>query len=154
MTEYHVGHITLGNQVDITDPCYNKDVWCRMTTSCTPGEYDGYATVSDEGEWGKRVAKLSIYKGGKKCSLNKMSVIGIIGVDAGLAGFFNNKKDFSSEEWSEFCNSIWKPDSEKRRFWCMYDGIFSSSGYGDGEYKVFANANRTAFTIVFIPGRG
>ena len=25
----NVGQITLGTSVDITDPCYDKDVWCR-----------------------------------------------------------------------------------------------------------------------------
>lgn len=39
-TEEYVGKIMLGDKVDITDPCYDKSVWCRMTVDCKPGEYE------------------------------------------------------------------------------------------------------------------
>ena len=89
-----IGKLDLETEVDITDPCYDKNVWCRMTTSCEPGEYYGYVNIIDEGDWGKRVESISIYKDGEVVSLRNMSRIGNIGVDAGLAGFFNNKKRF------------------------------------------------------------
>lgn len=144
MMEY-VGAIKLGTKVDITDPCYNKDVWCRMTTDCEPGEYKGYVEVSDEGDWGMRVASVSIFKGNKIWGIEEMEHIGNIGVDAGLAGFFNDKPDFSDKEWYDFCDKI-----ENGHAWNLYNGIFSSSGYGDGGYNVYANKERNAFTIVFI----
>lgn len=35
-----VGSMTIGDSVDITDPCYNRDVWCRLNdVSVTPGNY-------------------------------------------------------------------------------------------------------------------
>ena len=144
MMEY-VGIIELGTKVDITDPCYDKDVWCRITTDCEPGAYKGYVEMSDQGDWGMRVASVSIFKGDKMWDIYEMDYIGNIGVDAGLAGFFNNKPDFKDDEWSELCDKI-----EKGNAWNLYDGIFSSSGFGDGVYNVYANEDRNAFTIVFI----
>ena len=144
MMEY-VGTIELGTKVDITDPCYNKDVWCRMTTDCEPGEYKGYVEMSDEGDWGMRVSSVSIFKGNKIWGIEEMEYIGNIGVDAGLAGFFNNKPDFSDKEWYDLCNKV-----ENGHAWNLYNGIFSYSGYGDGGYNVYANEERNAFTIVFI----
>lgn len=145
MLEY-VGEIELNGTVDITDPCYDKDVWCRMTADCDAGLYKGYIElVDDDNGWGTRVSSISIFKGNKIWNIEEMKLIGTIGVDAGLAGFFNNKKDFNDKEWEEFCSKI--SDGEA---WCLYDGIFSSSGYGDGVYNVYANEELSAFTIVFI----
>lgn len=140
-----VGTITLGDTVDITDPCYDANVWCRMTTKCVPGEYTGYVIISDEGEWGKRVASISIYRNDVEIELKSMDKIGSIGVDAGMAGFFNDKPDFNDDEWDKLCDKVNKGDA-----WCLYDGIFSNSGYGDGSYEVYASVDRDAFTIVFI----
>lgn len=140
-----VGTITLGDTVDITDPCYDANVWCRMTTKCVPGEYTGYVRISDEGEWGKRVASISIYRDDVEIELESMDKIGSIGVDAGMAGFFNDKPDFNDDEWDKLCDKV-----NKGNAWCLYDGIFSSSGYGDGSYEVYASVDRDAFTIVFI----
>ena len=123
----HVGTLVLGNKVDITDPCYDKDVWCRMTVDCEPGEYKGYVELSDEGEWGIRVKSISIFKGDKICGIEEMELIGEIGVDVGMAGFFNNKPDFNDEEWEYFCDKTHHGNA-----WNMYNGIFSYSGYGDG----------------------
>lgn len=141
----YIGDLELGTTVDITDPCCNKDVWCRMTVDCEPGLYKGYVEMSDEGDWGMLVAAISIFKGNKIWGIEEMEYIGSIGVDAGLAGFFNNKPDFSDPEWNEFCDKINDGDA-----WNLYNGIFSSSGYGDGCYSVYANEERSAFTIVFI----
>ena len=144
MIEY-VGTIELETKVDITDPCYNKDVWCRMTKDCEPGKYKGYVEMIDEGDWGMRVSSVSIFKGNKIWGIEEMEYIGNIGVDAGLAGFFNNKPNFSDTEWYGFCAKI-----ENGYAWNLYNGIFSCSGYGDGVYSVYANEERNAFTIVFI----
>lgn len=142
----YVGELVLGDKLDVTDPCYNKDVWCRTTVDCKPGAYTGYAKFSDEREWGTRVASLSIYKDNIPCSINDMECISSnIGVDSGFAGFFNNKPDFSDEEWYELCDK-----TEDGNAWCMFNGIFSDSGYGDGCYELYANKDRTAFTLIFI----
>lgn len=153
--EYEIGTFDLGTEVDITDPCYDKGVWCRMTTECQPGTYTGYAYISDEGEWGERVAEISIFKDDIKCETEDMELIGNIGVDAGLAGFFNNKPNYPDDKWMEFLVNagVFKSYDEydyDKNYYCVDYGVFSSSGYGDGGYDVYANEDRTAFTIVFI----
>lgn len=152
----YIGTFELNDKVDVTDPGYNKDTWCRTTLECKPGIYSGYAEISDEGEFGKRVARLSIYKDDVRVPLKEMDFIdGNIGVDAGLCGFFNNKPDFDDfDEWMNFlqtsgCVDDWDAKPMKRVYSVDY-GIFSESGYGDGCYIVYANADRTAFTLVFI----
>lgn len=152
----YVGTLELNDKVDVTDPCYDKDVWCRATLECKPGTYYGYAEISDEGEWGKRVARLSIYKDDIRVPLEEMACINEnIGVDAGLAGFFRDKPDFDDDEWMEFlhksgCANDWDISKPLKRIYSVNYGLFSESGYGDGCYGVYANADRTAFTIVFI----
>ena len=76
-----------------------------------------------------------------------MEEIGSIGVDAGLAGFFMNKPDYTDEQWTEFCESIRDGDA-----WIKDEGFFSSSGNGDGCYGVYAykqNGEITALEIRF-----
>lgn len=57
-----IGSFELGNKVDITDPCYDKDAWCRITADCVPGTYTAYYDMKDCGEWGNRVAKIYIIR--------------------------------------------------------------------------------------------
>jgi hypothetical protein len=60
-------------------------------------------------------------------------------VDAGLAGFFETKQNFTDKEWSNFCNNI--------RTGCAWIingtsyGVFSSSGFGDGGYEVIGHVS-------------
>ena len=77
-----------------------------------------------------------------------MKEIGSIGVDAGLAGFFHNKPDYDDDAWSAFCDRIRHGDA-----WITGDGFYSSSGYGDGGYGVYAqehNGEIVALEIRFI----
>ena len=128
--EEFVGKFELGNKVDITDPCYNKGVWCRMTTDCKPGTWYGYATISDD----------------RKDPEPDWELIGDIGVDAGMAGFFRDKPDYTDEEWYQFCSRF-----DHRKCYTGLDyGVASESGYGDGSYDVYANADRSAFMIEFL----
>ena len=138
-----VGIISLDNKVDITDPCYDKDIFDRITTECVPGEYTGYIAVDT---FDSRVNSLAIYLNDEKCNDSDFEEIGVIGVDSGMAGFFNNKQDFGYKEWEQFCNATdWS-----KRAWVGYNGVYSSSGYGDGGYSAYANKDRTAFKIEFI----
>lgn len=144
--EEFVGKFELGNKVDITDPCYNKGTRCRMTTDCRPGTWYGYATISDEGEWGDRVAMLCIYLEDHKDVDMVLELIGNIGVDAGMAEFFRDKPDYTDEEWYQFCSQF----DHRKRYTGLDYGVVSESGYGDGGYDVYANADRSAFMIEFL----
>lgn len=126
-----VGELKVGEQIDITDPCYDKDVWCRMKYDMVPGNYMCYVSTKDCDVWGTRVSRIGICLDGKTPA--RLKEIGEIGVDAGMAGFFNNKPDYSDDEWREFCEGLGNED-----FWIREDCFFSDSGYGDGMYPVYA----------------
>lgn len=155
MKRYNIGTKYFEGTVDITDPCYDKDVWCRMTAEVKPGEYEcricrraEKVTYGGKEYNDVRVAKIGIYRDGIVPNVKLMKQIGEIGVDAGLAGFFMNKPDYNDEEWGDFCDSIRKGDA-----WIKDEGFFSHSGYGDGCYGVYAykvNNEITALEIRFI----
>lgn len=126
--------------VDITDPCYNKDVWCSVQAKVKAGEYDCFIWQHTKkfmwhGEevTDVRVGVIGIYLNGVIPQQKYMDRVGEIGVDAGLAGFFMNKPDYNDEEWEAFCDSIQEGNS-----WIKDEGFFSRSGYGDGFYPVYA----------------
>ena len=132
MIENIYGHKEFPAQIDITDPCYNKNVWCRINNfPISAGKYECYTIMANNNEtkgWGNRVARIGI----RKENATTYKRIGSIGVDAGLAGFFDNKPDYNDEEWMTFCNR------SGNDAWIIDEGFYSSSGYGDGCYEVYA----------------
>ena len=84
-----------------------------------------------------RVGIIGIYLDGKIPERRSMREIGEIGVDAGLAGFFENKPDYNDDEWGEFCDAIMEGNA-----WMIDCGVFSSSGWGDGCYGVYAHKTK------------
>lgn len=141
-----VGKKDFNGSVDITDPCYSKDVWCRINdVKIKDGVYYCYVWRNKEE---KRVSRIGIYLNGEIPKQTSMKLIGEIGVDAGLAGFFHEKQDFNDEEWSRFCENCISED-------CMLNeyGFYSSSGYGDGCYPVYAyekQHEKVALEIAFM----
>lgn len=142
-----VGTITLNDTCDVTDPCYNKDVWCRTTVkNMKPGIYECHAALSDEDDWGIRVAETRIlHENFRPDGRTVWERVGDIGVDAGLAGFFDNKPDFTDEQWHDFCNGMNKGGCYETAAKDAYlgkfdgrDGFWTHSGYGDGCYDLFA----------------
>lgn len=130
-----VGRKEFPGVIDITDPCYDKDVWCRYNgLHIVPGVYDCIMHVIENEH---RVSRCSIFLGGADriggADRNRLkpSVLTRIGVDAGLAGFFFDKPDYTDEQWKEFCKEIGTRDAK-----IIDEGFFTSSGYGDGEYPV------------------
>lgn len=146
--------------VTATDPGYDDDVWCILTgLKVQPGNYTCVAwrgRDSWKGSDGKRhsctrTMVCAIYLNGKipaSETWNDMPVIGKIGVDAGLAGFFQNKPNYESDAWFALCDKV------NTKNWCILDeGFFTTSGYGDGSYKVCGIKNEaglyTALEIRF-----
>lgn len=148
-----IGTKYFGSKIDITDPCYDRDVWCRMNdVEIEPGDYECYVKLLDDeetGGWGERVAEIGIRNivSISGAYTHVYNYLGEIGVDAGLAGFFNNKPDYTGEEWGDFCSAL--GDHEKHA-WINEDGFFSSSGYGDGEYDVYAAMENGKIVALFI----
>lgn len=156
MRRKKIGVKDFHGSVDITDPCYNKDVWCRMdNVRIKEGKYTCMVWYhTDKGKYDgkpyshKMVGILGIYLDGKIPNQKAMKEIGSIGVDAGLAGFFHNKPDYDDKAWSAFCDRVRHGDA-----WITEDGFYSSSGYGDGCYGVYAqkqNDEIVALEIRFI----
>lgn len=142
-------------ELDVTDPCYDKDVWCRIRVPITPGTYNYEVRVVWEGDWGKRVKAIRLTKeeaGFTKITYGKQ-MEGEVGVDSGTAGFFENKPDYDSDrndpneqtEWAAIFDLQTKGDADENYPWiteghkdnaAKCESIFTSSGYGDGGYFV------------------
>lgn len=140
-----IGYKDFGENIDITDPCYDRDVWCRTNDlKIRAGNYECVVYLNEH----SRVNTIGIYLNGITPKKEEFSEIDEIGVDAGLAGFFNNKPDYDDDAWGEFCQKI-----KDGNAWIFDEGFFSSSGYGDGCYGVYAykdNGEITALEIRFI----
>lgn len=152
MRKTKIGVMDFHGSVDITDPCYDKDVWCRMNNvKINEGEYACYVwRHTDKGKYEDGtpysyllVGAIGIYRNGDIPRQKDMEEIGSIGVDAGLAGFFHNKPDYSDEEWGRFCDRVRNGDA-----WLIEDVFYSSSGYGDGCYGVYAYKQDGAITAL------
>lgn len=132
-----VGTFDFGSKTDVTDPCYNKDVWCRTTVDTVPGRYNCYVSYSDEGDWGRRVSSIVIVHTERRISTKDVDErIGEIGVDAGLAGFFNGKPDYDDEGWSKIVDLCDFLNKDRLHYYFNSDGFFSDTGFGDGTYEV------------------
>lgn len=80
--------ITLSSRVVVSDPCYDRSVWCRGELAITPGVYETKLYYSDEGQWGNRVAKLGVYRKGAGETVEEKKTEFSVGVDSGQAGIF------------------------------------------------------------------
>lgn len=149
-----MGYMPVKESVDVTDPCYDRDVWCRMNTvkvlpgdyECSyfeanfPCEYDG--EIEDDYRVTRaRIVHKDYVNAVKDDSFLKE--IGEIGVDAGLAGFFDNKPDFDGEAWHEFCHMM----SRDKKAYLTDLGFWAESGYGDGGYPVYAMSNEDGVIV-------
>ena len=138
-------------KLDITDPCYDRDVWCRLNdVPITPGTYsvteykDGYMTdclVIQNAE-NEAIERNSW----------KWEYIGEIGIDAGIAGFFWFKPDFDDSQWREFCDALKNKEQNGSIIIDEY-GIYSAH-QDDGGYNVYGvknskTGNYTALKIEF-----
>lgn len=145
--------IKLSDTVMVSDPCYTTDVWCmHKLTGVLPGEYLATVMKSDEGVWGERVGLLvAVHNNYVNDTLTWRTVQGAdIGVDSGQCGIFSmegyrNDELFTGESKCDFdkyqdgdnwYNHMCDRTLSKER-WGAYDtGVVSSSGYGDGSYRL------------------
>lgn len=142
MRRKKIGIKDFHGSVDITDPCYNKDVWCRMSDvriregeyTCLIWRHTENGVYNGKPYCHKLIGAIGIYLNGNIPRAKDMGEIGSIGVDAGLAGFFHNKPDYDDDAWSAFCARVRHGD-----VWLIEDGFYSFSGYSDGSYGVFAH---------------
>lgn len=129
------------NEVRVIDPCYkieNRILEYSALEKFVGGRYDCYATISDEGDWGNRVASLKIVKQGADIQMN--DDIGGVAVDSGQAGFFF-KNDYDSKVGTDvFYDNVCHITLSGNECGLVEDfGVVSSSGFGDGWYKVYVS---------------
>ena len=132
--------------VTATDPCYDNKVACVLyNLRVKPGEYECiawkgreyYTGIDNKRHSCQRVFTCGIYLDGEIPDVREKQRLGCIGVDAGMAGFFQNKPNYDSdEEWFAFCDRVHDKD-----YLITPEGFLTSSGYGDGVYPVYAYKN-------------
>jgi hypothetical protein len=132
------GQITLHDTCDLTDPSYDKSVWCRSTVkNMLPGKYNCYSITSDEGEWGNRISESWIIHEDYDKYFDDITIgkEHYIGVDTALFGYFDNKPDFTEKMYNQFLQLLGNtyPTALISKF-DNKDGFVTSSGYGDGSY--------------------
>lgn len=146
--------IQLSEEVMVSDPCYSVPTWCqRKLTGVLPGEYVTNAFRTDNtGGWGTRVAALvAVHKDYIEDPLTWRAVTSAdIGVDSGQCGIFSMETYRNDATFME-PNNFGFPNHEEGDHWyghmCdrtltdeqwgTYDkGVVSSSGIGDGSYKL------------------
>ena len=126
MRRKKIGVMDFHGSVDITDPCYDKDVWCRMNdVKISDGEYTcNVWHHTDKGTYKDGtpysyilVGAIGIYRNGDIPRQKDMEKIGSIGVDAGLAG-------------SEMCirDRGWQASSTTNRITATRHGANSVTG--------------------------
>lgn len=127
-------------EVVVSDPGYTKDAFCRINVTVEPGEYHCVAWEFDGGAWGTRVGIISLMREDDKNTIFEVEELGVITVDTGLAGFFMGELDYSETEWNSFCDRFFGTDENPKdgNAWAYEYGFFSSTGYGDGMYSVYA----------------
>ena len=142
--------------LDITDPCYDKDTWCRKKVQkVKAGQWSCF--YIQEAEDDGKIAQIEIVH--ESVDINdiqrKYISVGSIGVDAGLAGFFEDKPDYIDEEWYKICDFLPYdvPTIVNTESPLKCNGFVSSSGFGDGCYECFGVTNDhfevVALKIVF-----
>lgn len=145
MKEIIYGTLDLPDNIDISDPCYDEDVWCRINRFPIPaGEYECYVLEASDDEtqgWGRRIARCGIRKTDREAEYYDRK--GMIGVDSGMAGFYccDNKLAFERilKEQASACDVF------------LDEGYFvTSSGYGDGGYDVYAGYDNGEIVDVYI----
>lgn len=124
--------------VDVTDPCYDVGEGRRMTVPVKCGEYNCYVWKGLDEDEPYRVCGIGIYHKGTFSEKGYLDIpvarkIGTISVDSGLAGFFYDKPNYSDFEWGKLCDELGDDD-----VYISCKSFFSSSGYGDGCYPVYA----------------
>lgn len=127
--------------VDITDPCYDDNVWCRINSlKIKSGTWKIENWVADGRTFALVLYNLDYWNRLEHLPLAK---IGNVGVDAGMCGVFENKPNYNETEWLELCDVVHdeKLTTNAPEFKCK--GVCCCSGYGDGYYPVLGKTYDT-----------
>ena len=143
-TTKELGVVEFSGKVVVSDPCYDRDVWCmKPDLPVLPGRYHVYAVYNDEKDWSVRVAALLFrHEGCNQVPFRGWKDIDAeIGVDSGQCGIFDDsiyprEKDHPDHKpFYEECCDITLTDGQAGILQSG-KGAVSSSGYGDGSYNL------------------
>jgi hypothetical protein len=160
----NAGYIELSGKVVVTDPCYNRNVWCMVKDiAVKPGMYAAYIVKSDEQDFGVRVACIMVVHESYADLLRTEwePLHNNVGVDSGQCGIFDDtvypaeddapgSYDDESTFYGECCQLTLSDESGgvmKNR-----KGVVSSSGFGDGVYELlcqYHEGERVALMVDF-----
>ena len=167
-----------GPVLRVSDPCYDRDVWCSATIeNCKPGNWETAVLMQDEGDWGIRnavlIARHTDSEPGLKAYTKVLSGTDKtwqecpfdVGVDSGQAGIFDDayyqddsvfagspaaKFDEDNSWYSHCCDITMSQHSAG----VLPYGVVSCSGFGDGGYVAYRHVDQDGKTdavfIVFI----
>ena len=171
--------IVLGEEVIISDPCYEVPTWCQeIIKNVRPGVYDTQVDYRESDGWGERVHSLTVLHEIIKSPIWEHHCNNI-GVDSGQAGVFcmtsyrndqmSQDLPWLTEKGDPFGDHPFRPVKEDGEQWYVkmcdrtlsteegwgtYDtGVVSSSGYGDGQYELLISEMDGmvhGFKIIFI----
>lgn len=131
--EGYRGKITLGETVDLTDPAYDANVWCRKTVNVLPGKYNCYATYTGDGHIAESWIiheKYDIEERRPVTLTADTEVCTGLGIESGWFGYFDRKPDIGAAEWATFLDM---EGSDDRFGWTSldgHDGFITEAGYG------------------------
>ena len=164
MVEYtcrYLGIITLSDHIHCSDPCYDRNDWCRAEIKdVLPGVYRVYTIHNDSEQRVHSVVILHIKKHGPWQFAFKWALGGEVGVDSGQCGFFDDslfpltqKTGGEMEDLESFYGKCCQATLSKDQEGIIDEkGVVTSTGWGDGGYPYYVNTNgkKSAFMVDYL----
>lgn len=154
MLSKRIGTIKLDKDVCVTDPCYNRDVWCMtQLNNVKPGLWAVYASIDKIDTWGKRTYILELSHCdfvNKEIEELNWTECAVLGVDSGQMSVFDDayyrrkngsEADFEADKSCEekFYDTCCNLSQDYVGIYSVDDiavGVVCSSGCGDGSYPL------------------
>lgn len=136
-----VGHNLKKARLLALDPCYSEAERLGAVMDALSGRWHARAHMSDEGNWGERIAILEVRRVGVPISEAWELVDDDICVDSGSCGFWSMKnwefqKKHQADHFYKLCGEATLDRTNYRGGIVLDMGAVSCSGYGDGSYKL------------------
>lgn len=163
-TKIDLGQIEIkSGRIQMSDPCYEPDLWCSHSSPVKKGKWNCKAWVGDVGYgWGKRVLALEInHESTPKKKATTLATV--CPVDSGQCGFFdasyyndkfNTSDNRAEDEWYNRICGITCDDKNDCCATIDGVGVVAASGIGDGCYDCCVGYNTkgevTAMRLKFI----